>query len=162
MMNSYWGNNGKYQDELDKLESLKPDYGMTENKYMNLLITISSIYYDVYNNGGGNLRDCYPDRIEKYLVPFATELKTIRLNVTLNTLIKNFKNDEKLEAFMDEIIMYLQDKDLDFKMYSVFFNHETEELSKVEKEGFNRITFGLEDEYKDWIKVRIGWNYKWI
>lgn len=162
MMNSYWGNYGKYQKELDKLNELTPDCGMTENKYINLFLTISNIYYDVYNNGGCNLRDNYPKRIENYLAPFSDELKTLRLNVTLNTLIKNFKNEEKLEAFMDEVIMYLQDKDLEYKMYTVFFNHETEELSKVEKEGFNRITFGLEDVYKDWIRVRIGWNYKWI
>lgn len=162
-MNSYWNGNGKYQEEQEKLDSLKPSMGMTENKYVNLFLTISNIYYDVYNNGGGNLKDSYPERIEKYIVPFADELKSLRLNVKLDTLIRNFKKEDKLEAFLDEVIMYLQNKDLNYKKYSVFFNNDTEELSKVEKEGFYEITFGLEDEYNEWVNFRMkSWNFKFV
>lgn len=162
-MNSYWFDNGKHQDTADQLYRLKPDWGMTENKYMNLFLCASNVYYDVYNNGGCNLNDNYPKKIEEYLFPFAEELKSLRFDVKMDTLIRNFKNKKKLEAFLDEIFMYLQDKDLSYEKHIVFFDNVREELSKEEKEGFSQIVFGNEADCISWINYRINsWNFKWV
>lgn len=162
-VNSYWNGNGKHEEEVSLLNGLMPNWGMTDNKYMNLFILSSKIYYDVYNNGGGNLRDNYPVKIEKYIVPFADDLKSLRLNVTMKTLLTNFKKKEKLEAFLDEVIMYLQDKDLSYNKHIVYYHYDNKELSKEEVEGFSQITFGNEQDYLDWTNHRVGtWSYKWV
>lgn len=163
MENTYWNGKGNHQKELDRIDGLKPSWGMTTNKYMNLFITASNVYYDVYNNSGCNLADCYDAKIEEYIMPFADDIKSLRLNVQLKTLIKNFKNEKKLEAFMDEVILYLQDKDLNFEVFRVFFSNEKEELSKNMKEGLSEVTFGLQENYDDWVNHRVdNWKFTWV
>lgn len=162
-MNNYWNKQGKYQEELNKFNVLTPDWGYTDNKYMDLFLAISKIYYDVYNNGGGNIKDTYTEDIEKYIVPFAKDIKSLRLNVTMNTLIKNFKKLEKLEAFTDEVLLYLSGKDLSYDKHTVYFHYEREELSKDDKDGFSKITFGNYKDYADWVNHRINnWKYKFV
>jgi len=162
-LNNYWNRDGKYQEEADRLNALMPSWGMTDNQYMNLFILASKVYYDVYNNGGCNLKDNYPQKIEDYLLPFASELKSFRLDTKMDTLIRNFKNKKKLEAFLDEVFMYLQDKDLNYEKHIVFFDNESEELSKEEKEGFSKIVFGNEADCISWTNHRVNsWNFKWV
>ncbi|MDX5808477.1 MULTISPECIES: hypothetical protein [Bacillus cereus group] len=163
MENTYWNSNGNHQEELNRINSLKPSWGMTTNKHMNLFITASKVYYDVYNNGGCNLSDCYEEKIREFIIPFADDIKSLRLDVQVKTLIKNFNNKKKLERFMDEVILYLQDKDLNFKILRVFFNYKKEELSKNNKEGFLEISFGLQNEYDGWVNHRVNnWKYTWV
>ena len=162
-MNNYWNSEGKHQEEVNRLNGLMPNWGMTANPYMNLFIIASKIYYDVYNNRGGNLKDNYPKKIEEYLLPFANDLTSLRLDVKMETLIRNFKNKKKLEAFLDEVILYVMGKDLSYEKHSVFFDNDREELSKEKKEGFSEITFGDVKEYESWILYRINnWNFKWV
>ena len=52
-METYWNNNGKYQEWVDKTNAIMPDMYDTDNYYMNVFIAFSNIYYDIYNNGGG-------------------------------------------------------------------------------------------------------------
>ncbi|MEC3269816.1 MULTISPECIES: hypothetical protein [Bacillus cereus group] len=160
MENTYWNSNGKYQKELDNLRGLMPGIGMTSNQYMNLYITASKVYYDVHNNGGCNLADCYDKKIRDYIMPFSDDIKSLRLNVQMKTLIKNFENEKKLEAFMDEIILYLQDKDLTCKKYIVFHDWKNKELCMSEKEGFKEVSFGNKEDYDEWVTHRIdSWKY---
>lgn len=163
MENTYWNSNGNHQEELNRINGLKPSWGMTTNKYINLFITASNVYYDVYNNGGCNLADCYEGKIREFIMPFVDDIKSLRLNVQMKTLIRNFKNEKKLEAFMDEVVLYLQDKDLSFEMFQVFFSNKKEELSKNMKEGFLNVTFGLQEEYNDWVNHRVdNWKFTWV
>ena len=160
---TYWDGNGKQQEELKYLENQTPSWGMTDNKFMNLFIVASNVYYDVYNNGGGNLKESFPKRIETYLLPFASELKSLRLNVKMETLVRNFKNKEKLERFLDEIILYLQDKDLSYDKQTIFFDNEKEEVSRKEVEGFSVITFGNRQDCEDWVNHRVNnWKFKMV
>lgn len=154
-MNTYWNENGKHQEQIDELQSLIPSWGMTENSYMNLLITASKVYYDVHNNGGCNLLDVYMDDINAYIKPFAKEFTKLRFDVLPATLYRNLKNVDKLESFMDDLVVYLSDKDLSYKKYTLYYSSENELLSVTEKEGFRAITFGLEEEYKSWKNSRL-------
>lgn len=68
MNNTYWLNNGKYQKEYDKISELIPPEGFTDNKYINLLIAISKLYYRHFNDGD-NLEH-FENLIKKYVLPF--------------------------------------------------------------------------------------------
>ena len=64
-MNTYWNSNGKYQDWVDKTSETMPDMYYTDNKFMNIFIAMNKVYYDIYNNGGGNLLDgCHKEALE--------------------------------------------------------------------------------------------------
>lgn len=163
MKKTYWNSLGRYQEESDRIGELMPSRGKTDNKYMNLFLVASKLYYDVYNNGGCNIKDCYKDDIDKYIKPFANDIKAINFNVTLNTIYRNLKKEEKLERFMDEVIELVSDKDLSYTKYVVYFDNANEKLSYSEKEGFSEVSFGEKEDYESWVNHRINeWNYQLV
>lgn len=163
MTNTYWNNEGKHQEAVERLNEQAPSWGMTDNKFMNLFIVASTVYYDVYNNGGCNLKDSFSERVETYLLPFEGELKSLRLNVKMETLFRNFKNSDKLERFLDEVVLYLQDKDLSYDKHSIYFDNVKEELSRTEIEGYMVITFGNKEDCENWVNHRLNnWKYKMV
>jgi len=52
---SYWGQNGKYQKEADVLQKLVPAEGASPDLSVDLFRRASNLYYEIFNNGGGNL-----------------------------------------------------------------------------------------------------------
>lgn len=163
-LKTYWNGDSEHQDKLRKLSALTPSWGMTENKYVNLFITACNVYYDVYNNNGWNIKENnFPERVLAYLLPFKDDLKALRFDVKEETLLRNFKNEKKLERFMDEIVLYLQDKDLSYEKHTIYFDNDKKELSKTEIEGFIVITFGLQAEYDDWVNHRMNaWKFQMV
>lgn len=161
MEKTYWNSQGKFQKESDKISKLMPCWGKTNNPYLNLYLTASSLYYDVYNNGGGNIIDSYVKDIEQYIKPYANELKGINFNCTINTIIKNLKTEEKLEKFVDSVIEFVMYKDLSYDKYCAYFSNETEVISFEKKEGLDEISFGNKEDFESWTGHRINvWNYK--
>lgn len=55
MEKTYWNSLGKYQDEVDRINKLVPSRSRTDNRYMNLFLVASNLYYDMYNNDGCNI-----------------------------------------------------------------------------------------------------------
>ena len=52
---TYWCNNGKYNEEYELMwRELVPDQGMADTTNGEVLRCAARIYYDAYNNGGGN------------------------------------------------------------------------------------------------------------
>ena len=154
MVQSYRNKTGKYQKELDLINSNIPGYGMTNNKYMNLYLTVSKLYNDIYNNGGCNIEDCYMSYINDYIIPFQNEIKSINFNVQTRTLLKNLRNFTKLEKLVDEVVEILRDKDLSYAKYSIWINHKAELLSFEAKDGFDELTFGDGFEFQNWVQIR--------
>ena len=140
----YWNKNGKYQDIVNKFSDNIPDWGMTENKYMNAFISISNIYYDVHNNGGINIKDSYMEDIKTYIDPI-TKLAKSKLNM---------KNADYLENFMDEFIEKIQNEDLSYNKITVYFDNDRGILSRTDSSLKNSITFGLKSECENWIEAR--------
>lgn len=162
-MNNYWNKDGKYQEELTNIYSLMPKIGYTNNKYFDLFITATKVYYDVYNNGGCNIKDTYLDRIKTYVKPFVSELKSINLNVSDNTLVKYLKDKVKLELFFDEVIVFVKDKDLEYTKYVVYQNYEDGLLSNEWNNGFSEVSFGNKEDYDEWVNHRINsWEFKFV
>lgn len=162
LKNSYWNHTGKYQNESEELEKLMPHWGRTTNSYMNLFIVASQLYYDVYNNSGCNIEDCYVDDIEKYIKPYAKELKGINFKCSLRTIVNNLMNKEKLENFLDSVMEFISDKDLSYRKYLAYFDNNNHLLSYDKKEGYYEISFGEKEEFERWINNRKNSGYKLI
>lgn len=153
--NTYWCRNGKYEKENSEIEKLVHCYGMTNNSYVNLYHTACNIYYDMYNNGGCNIDNMF-GRIDKYIRPFADEINSkgaINFNVKDSTLRQYFKNENKLEKFMDNVISFVADKDLSFDKYMAYYKDDY--VSYENHEGFKPIVFGFKEEMEDWMYARI-------
>lgn len=160
MNKTYWNNEGKFQDEANRISELIPSWGKTENKYLDLYITASGVYYDMYNNGGCNIRDSYITSINEYIRPFARDLKGINFDCTIQTIYRNLKNEIKLENFMDSVIEFVSKQDLSYKKYCAYYDYDKELLSYNKKDGFKEISFGNEKDFKDWTNHRINvFNY---
>lgn len=165
MENTYWNECGKYEEENAQIEKLVPRMGKTGNKYLDLYITASKLYYDSYNNGSCNF-DNNLDNIDEYIRPFAKEINSrgaINFDVKDSTLRSYLNNESKLEKFMDNVITFVKDKDLSYDKYTVYYkdnNNFSGVLSKTEKEGFIPVTFGNKELYNNWINHRMNeWNY---
>jgi hypothetical protein len=99
--NSYWAGKGKYQQEIEKLYEFMPDYGYTDNDYVNLFITISKVYYRHYNDGD-SIFD-FEDRIEDHVLPFENEIQFDKF--------KDYDGAD-LENLVDRVIEFIKDEDL--------------------------------------------------
>lgn len=148
---TYWNNNGKYQQFVSETNKKMPNYGNTSNPYMNLYIDISKLYYDCYNNGGGNIVDCYMDKVERI------QERAKKIDIT------RLRNDEEyLESITNKVMEYLLDKDLSYEKITYYFFHDkTDELyyhSRTFHENWDSITFGLKDEAEKWLAARLKWK----
>lgn len=135
-MGIYWNNNGKYQEWVDKINDTMPDMYDTDNKYMNVFIVISKIYYDIYNNGGGNIEDgCYDDK-----------LRTIENFVGLGNFswYQGTINKEYLEEKTNEIFEKLMEQDLSFENHGFWNEWRNRKVSMSEQIG------------EDWIYITCG------
>ena len=153
MKNTYWNNNGRYQQKLDEISGIIPSFEYTDNQYLNLFISTSKIYYDVYNNGGGNIDDCYIDDFYERIYPF------------IDSNLDELKcNKEYLEHFMDKVVDLLKDKDLIYTKYVVYQNYEKKQLSRIPLNGFSEISSGVKEYLDEWIKIRTskGWDFSFI
>lgn len=52
---SYWGSEGKYQAQKDQIEQDVPAEGHAQNVAVELYRCAANVYYEIYNNGGGNM-----------------------------------------------------------------------------------------------------------
>lgn len=163
MENNYWNQKGKYQEDINRIEKITPSMCKTDNKYMNLFLAASGIYYDVYNNGGCNIKYTYIKDIEKYLLPFAANFR-MSFTGDPDKIAKKFCNKNTLENFMNRVVEIVKDKDLSFTQYVIYQDYNNKQISKEKKCGFDKIVFGEEDYYNYWIATRLSepWNFKMV
>lgn len=123
-----------------------PDRGYTPNKYMNLFIATSHVYYDYYNNGVCNLEDCYLDDIEKHITPF--------IRFTRKTVSRKPRR-EQIERLMDKTTDIIKDKDLSFEMFQYYMDYDNNTISRKNTSLPDKVTFGFETELIDSYNNRI-------
>lgn len=64
---SYWNNNGKYQKQTQQIKKDVPASGHAENVAVELYRCSANVYYEIYNNGGGNMGcDAYQSNDHEY------------------------------------------------------------------------------------------------
>lgn len=125
--NTYWNGAGKYREFVDGLEDRIPMMGYTSNVYVNIYLVMAHLYYDAYNNGGGNIEDNYAGefvaRVESYLGDKVALLP--------------FLDDdfEKMESMMDHAIEFIKDKNLEFPVYTKWCNHDERVISDIKPSG---------------------------
>lgn len=136
MKNTYWNHNGKYQAQVDEIEKLVPSFGYTYNPKMNLFLLISHLYYDAYNNGGGNIADCYTTDYEKYI---PEDLRQI-------IKLEHFADvrRDKIENAMDIVLEHLHGADLHYPVFSLWRNNKAKQYCFTEQTGEHwfPVTFG--------------------
>ena len=129
-MGIYWNNNGKYQKWVNKVSETMPDMYFTDNEYMNTFIEMSNLYYDVYNNGGCNLRADKVERIESIVKGFE--------------ISKAITDHKYLEDVANNVFEFLMDKDLSFENHGFWNEWNQSLISLSEKTG------------KDWLYITCG------
>lgn len=146
-LGTYWSGSGKHQDLCSLLDEKTPNCGYTSNPYMNLWITMSKLYYDAYNNGGCNIEDNYEDDFKNNVLPYLPDVDLDMFKLELFS---------SMEQYMDQALEFLQDKPMDFPVYTVWIDrHPDEGFSREEppadiRDHWLPITFGLMDELEKW------------
>jgi hypothetical protein len=139
-MNSYWDGNGKHQDWVNKVSETMPDMYYTDNRYMNVFIAMSNIYYEIYNNGGGNIMDgCYKDALN-FIHGFIGKFNS-------RTAMRDFGY---LEDKTNAVFEKLMKEDLSFENYGFWNEWRKRKISMTEHVGEDwlYITCGTEDNVK--------------
>lgn len=152
-LNTYWNENGKLQEVANKILEQVPTYGYTNNKYMNLFVAATKMYYDYYNNDCCNLKHNIIYDINDHIKPFAKELKGINVEVAYPTLRRNIRNEAKLEAFMDSVIELVGKNSYDYEAFTMWVDFENNTYSLNELEG-SKVTFGDEGEFNKYINFK--------
>lgn len=146
-MGKYWNSDGKYQKFVNEILKTIPDMYLTDNEYMNLFIEVNNVYYDIYNNGGCNLKSDKTTRIK--------------------SVIKNFKiskaisDRDYLEDIADNIFEYLMDKDLTFENHGFWNEWKNSLISLNEQTGENwsYITCGTKENMEKEFKIRQDYGF---
>jgi len=129
---TYWNHHGKYQKEYDVLrKKLVPQEGEADTVHGETLRAVGNLYYDVMNNGAGNIIEYweatdlnyYEERIEvnswwKQELNLVESRTTIDVEAILISCIKKsgldwFSGKEcaKLETVIDDVMEYVIEKD---------------------------------------------------
>jgi len=67
LTNSYWNENGLYQAQSDQISKDVPASGHAQNVAVELYRCAQNVYYEIYNNGGGNMGcDAFHDYSGEY------------------------------------------------------------------------------------------------
>ena len=151
-MNTYWNSNGKYQEWADRVSETMPRMYYTDNKYMNVFIAMSNIYYEIYNNGGGNIMEgCYKDAL-KFIHGFIGKFNS-------RTAMKDF---DYLEEKTNEVFEKLMDKDLSFENHGFWNEWKERKISMTKQVGENwiYITCGTEENVKKEFEIRKNYGFK--
>ena len=146
-MKTYWNHEGNYQEWVDKIEETTPSMYDTDNEYMNVFLAFSNIYYDIYNNGGGNIEDCYTDKVE---------LIEEFLGVGRFDYDKAIDDKEYLEEKANEVFERLMEQDLSFENHGFWNEWRNRKVSMTEQVGEDwlYITCGTEANVKKELEKR--------
>lgn len=142
----YMNEKGRYSEFYESLDM--PNFGMSDNEKLNVVIAINNIYYDIYNNGGCNLKDM-EESVEavKNVIPFN---------------LKKCRDDRGyLETKLDEMAKKLFEEDLSYTHYNVYTDEKCDICTLSPKEDFSRIiVFGSQEALDTW-KRQSYWR-KWV
>lgn len=124
----YWNHKGKYQAQGHEIfEKFVPHEGTCENQFAELWRCVNRVYYDVFNNGGGNLIDSLRDEVTFVsknkpetksngwtLLELAIAREQLNQEIDYIDDTYNMANDSNLaralDKFVDEIILYIYPK----------------------------------------------------
>jgi len=113
---SYWGSKGKYQSQSDQISKDVPASGHAQNVAVELFRCAQNVYYEIYNNGGGNMGcDAYQGNDGEYG-------KNSQLHHLASYGIDTSKIDDAVEKMVEE---YETEREHDY-----YDDSESEEMVK--------------------------------
>ena len=128
---TYWNSNGKYEKEYNQLwEQYVPSEGYTDNKYINALISMSKMYYDVYNNGLCNEDNLYDD-FYSYISAIKEELN-VDNKVISNVLRKRYS----LEMIEEAIYVWDEENECETDEVDYYEEQEVESFEELENKDY--------------------------
>jgi hypothetical protein len=90
--NTYWNNDGKYQEQYDILKQKIPSRSKAKESHIDLVRCMGNIYYDTYNNGGCNF-DVRIDEFQHILYYTDELLETCEISqIELSAFALKYKN----------------------------------------------------------------------
>jgi len=96
---TYWCHKGKYQREYNTLSDiLIPDQGNAATKQGQLLLCVSNLYHERYNNGWGNRIGHYTKYIRKYM-------KAHRLDIKITQKMSEKEFDKAIDKVMKHLLV---------------------------------------------------------
>ena len=102
---SYWGSEGKYQTQSDQIAEDVPAEGHAQNIAVELFRCAQNVYYEIYNNGGGNMGcDAYQSNSHEFN-------KNMQLQHIASYGIDTSKLDDLVEKMVEE---YETERDRDY------------------------------------------------
>lgn len=109
---AYWTDKGKYQELYDQLyKQLVPKEDKASTVAGEMLRVVSNVYYDVYNNGGCNLRKGWGRHADKkQLYSYLSDADRRQLSAALKSVRKTStgilqQDVDTLERIVDLIIL---------------------------------------------------------
>lgn len=106
----YWVDRGKYQENNDRIKKLLKgsSSGYSENKYINLFMAAWKVYYYIHNTYAYGREPVdngeFSDEFEMF--------NNLSIEFDFKEAVQSFVY---LENFMDRVIEFIMDKDLDCK-----------------------------------------------
>ena len=98
-MQSYWNGNGTLQEAADRMhEELVPREGKAETVAGEGLRSICNLYYDLHNNGGGNIFDCWDTPLQH-----ATRLDEIGVEYVEGVVGTGLVDEEELTQILLDV-----------------------------------------------------------
>lgn len=151
--NTYWSGNGKYQAWVNKIQSTMPDKYYTSNQYMNLFIAMCNIYYDIYNNGGGNLKSS---------PVFTKAIEKLKQYIGRFDVRRMIKEPMYLEEKTNKVFEKLMQQDLSFENAYLWVNNQLNLVSMREQNGVGWfvISCGAEPNRLKELKERVAYGFK--
>lgn len=123
MENTYWNSKGKHQELYNKLEKeLVPASGRATTVAGEMLRGAANTYYDLYNNGGGNLDSARAKDMSEFL-GYLSEYSFPKHQV-LKKFFSNFEPRERRNFWGDDYDSY---GDSGYSRFDELFTEEVEE-----------------------------------
>ena len=105
--NTYWAENGEYQEEVENLDNLLPLMGPCETLKGEIWRAASKIYHDFYNNGFGNFW-VEPAKFLMDHIQLPEEVKQVLLEHG-NGNVAEIDYFDEMEMMIDETIIQLKE-----------------------------------------------------
>ena len=108
MTYSYWNENGLYQSQSDQISKDVPANGHAENVAVELYRCAQNVYYEIYNNGGGNMGcDAYQNNSHefskntqlKYISSFGID--TSEIDDVVAKMVEEYEREREYDDYDD-------------------------------------------------------------
>ena len=112
----YWNHKGRFQEEYQEIQTLVPAEGDAPTTIGQMLRYASKLYYDIYNNGGGNIEDSYQEN-KRFLLLHAESFRETAREIgvkdfatKLELFCTNNASDKENDEVIDVIISYVHQR----------------------------------------------------